>query len=166
MTLADALLQTIDIEGAITRRLLERVPEDRSEFAPHPRSMPLGKLAMHVATLPGLATVVLTTESFDVGKMASPDLVFRSPAALIDTFDAALASTRSQLESKTDEFLSTRWRFHYGERTLSDTPRVVTIQHMFLGHLSHHRAQLGTYLRALDIPVPGMYGPSADEKPS
>ena len=164
MTIADVLLQTLSIEGTMTRRLLERVPDDRAAFTPHPKSMTMGKLAMHVATLPWLATVILTTDFFDIATMSAPDLVFHSTAQLLSTFDQTLASTRSELENKSDDFLSTPWHFHFGERTLSNTPRAVTLNHSFLGHLSHHRAQLGTYLRALDIPLPGMYGPSADER--
>ena len=164
MTITDLLLQTFDVELAMTGRMLDRVPTDRPDWLPHPRSMPIGKLAMHVATLPGLATLCLTTDSFDLVGSTPPDLNLRSHEQLLATFDEASGKARAALASATDEQLSARWRFSYGERIISDESRAFTLTHMFLGHLSHHRAQLGTYLRQLELPVPGVYGPSADDQ--
>lgn len=159
----DLLWQGFEIEAGMTRRVLDRVPTDKPDWVPHPRSMPLGRLAMHVATLPRLATLCLTTPGFDLAAASSPDLTLRSHARLLETFDESLCSLQTALSTSTDEHLSEPWRFSFGDRVLSKTPRGVTLLHMFLGHLSHHRAQLGTYLRLLDLPVPGVYGPSADE---
>lgn len=163
MTIAELLSQSLAIELAMTRRMLDRVPTDNPAFAPHPKSMPLGKLAMHVATLPRLATLIISTPAFDLTNAPATDLTLRSHEQLVATFDENVRILQSALNSATDEQLSQPWRFSFGERVISDEPRAVTLLHMFLGHMSHHRAQLGTYLRLLDLPVPGVYGPSADE---
>jgi uncharacterized damage-inducible protein DinB len=165
MTLSELLLQTFDIEMPMTRRILERVPLDKPGWAPHPRSMPLGRLAMHVATLPGLATVCLTTQHFDLANLPGPDQNLPPGQSLLSVFDKSEQAMRAALARAKDDDLSEPWPFVVSGRVLSDKPRAVTLLHNFLGHLSHHRAQLGMYLRLLDLPVPGVYGPSADETP-
>ena len=164
MTVADLLLQTMDVELAMARRILDRVPTDCPDWAPHVKSMPLGKLAMHVATLPGLATLCLNSDSFNLADSTPPDLTLRSHDQLLGTFDETSGKARAALAAASEEQLSAPWRFSFGERVISDTSRAFTLTHIFLGHLIHHRAQLGTYLRQLDLPVPGVYGPSADDQ--
>lgn len=166
MTLREVLQQTFDMETVMTRRVLDRVPTDNPAWTPHAKSMPLGKLAMHVATLPGLATLCLTSPGFDLTTAQPPDLTLRSHDQLLTVYDDNVHNMRSALSSATDDQLSEPWRFSFGDRVISNNPRAVTLLHMFLGHMSHHRAQLGTYLRLLDLPVPGVYGPSADESAS
>ncbi len=164
LTTAELLLQNFDIETSMTRRLLERVPTGNPDWTPHPKSMPLGRLAMHVATLPGLITACLGTPDFDIAAYQPPDLTLHSREHLLSTFDATVSEARTALSEATEEQLAFIWRLRFGDRLLSESSRALTINHACIGHLIHHRAQLGTYLRALDLPVPGVYGPSADER--
>ena len=163
MTTAELLLQDFDMEMGMTRRTLERVPEDKPDYKPHEKSMPMGKLAVHVATLPRLGTFVLTTPSLDLTTAKWPDMTFVSREKLLADFDALAAEARAALAAASDADLAAPWKFSYGERVLSNSPRSVAFLHMFVNHLIHHRAQLGVYLRLNDVPVPGVYGPSADE---
>jgi uncharacterized damage-inducible protein DinB len=163
MTTAELLLQDYDMEIGMTRRTLERVPEDKPDYKPHEKSMPMGKLALHVATLPKLGSFVLTTPSLDLTTAKWPDMTFISREKLLADFDALAAEARAALVAASDADLATPWKFSYGERVLSNSPRSLAFRHMFFNHLIHHRAQLGVYLRLNDVPVPGVYGPSADE---
>jgi uncharacterized damage-inducible protein DinB len=165
MTTAELLLQDFDIEMAMTRRILERVPEDKPDFKCHEKSMPLGKLAMHVATLPVFGTKILTTPSMDMAAPGHswPDMTFRTRDTTLTAFDAAASEARAALAASSDADLAAIWKFSFGDRVLSNCPRSLAYRHMFFNHMVHHRAQLGVYLRLNDIPVPGLYGPSADE---
>ncbi len=163
MTTVDLLAHTFKTELGMTRRILAAVPDDKPDWQPHPKSMSLGKLALHVATLPRMAVVCLTTDHFDVGT-SNLNPILESQGQLLTTFDQAAADALATLERTNDGYLAENWKFHFGDRILSDESRAATLLHFFLGHLIHHRAQLGTYLRALDLPVPGVYGPSADDK--
>jgi uncharacterized damage-inducible protein DinB len=164
MTTSEVLLQDYDMEIAMTRRILDRVPEDIPEFKCHEKSMALGKLAMHVATLPTFGSLVLTTSGLDMASNTAkwPDMTFRGRDALLATFDAA--ETRAHLAAASDANLAEHWKFSFGDRIIVDDPRSLAFRHMCFNHLIHHRAQLGVYLRLNDIPVPGLYGPSADEQ--
>jgi uncharacterized damage-inducible protein DinB len=164
MTISQVLLEPYDIEIAMTRRLLERVPADHTDFKPHEKSMPLGQLATHVATLPGLGLLILTTPSCDVTNTRFPDQTFVSPEKLLTDFDSLSAQVRSALSASTDDDLAQPWKFSVGDFVFSETSRSCTFSHTFMNHLVHHRAQLGVYLRLLNLPVPGVYGPSADDK--
>jgi uncharacterized damage-inducible protein DinB len=166
MTTAELLLQDFDMEMAMTRRILERVPEDKSDFKCHEKSMPLGKLAMHVATLPVFGKVILTTPFMDMAdaKTSWPDMTFRSRDLAVATFDSAVNEARAALVGSSDADLAETWKFSFGDQVISNSPRSLAFRHMFSNHLIHHRAQLGVYLRLNDIPVPGVYGPSADEQ--
>jgi len=165
MTTAELLLQDYDMEMGMTRRTLERVPEDKPGYKPHEKSMALGRLAMHVATLPRFGTVVLTTPNLDLAAPGRewPDMTFRTRDITLATFDAAAAEARAKLAAASDTDLATPWKFSFGERIISNGPRSLAFRHMFFNHLIHHRAQLGVYLRLNDLSVPGVYGPSADE---
>ena len=165
MTTAELLLQDFDMEMANTRRTLERVPEDKPDYKPHEKSMAMGKLAMHVATLPVFGKTILTTASLDMANssLPHPDMTFRTREITLATFDAAAAEGRAALAAASDADLAATWKFSYGEHVISDVPRSLSFRHLFFNHLIHHRAQLGVYLRLNDVPVPGVYGPSADE---
>jgi uncharacterized damage-inducible protein DinB len=167
MTIAEILLQDYDMEMEMTRRTLERVPEGNAEYRCHAKSTGLGKLAMHVATLPGLGMMILSTPSLDLADPAMatkwPDMTFRTVEAMLATFDAGVGETRAALAKASDEELLTDWRFSFGANLISEGPRSVAFRHMCVNHMVHHRAQLGVYLRLNDVPVPGLYGPSADE---
>jgi uncharacterized damage-inducible protein DinB len=165
MTTADILLQDFDIEMASTRRTLERVPEDNPDYKPHEKSFNFGKLAMHVATLPAFGKIILTTPSMDMANPSHefPDNTFRTRDIMLATFDAAANEARAALAASSDADLAQPWKFSFGDHVISDSPRSLAYRHMFFNHLLHHRAQLCVYLRMNDIPVPGLYGPSADE---
>jgi uncharacterized damage-inducible protein DinB len=168
MTIADLLLQDYDTEISNTRRTLERVPEDRPEWAPHEKSMKLGKLAMHCATLPVFGQYILEDDSMDVAdpnpKRKHPDLTFTTRAAALSRLEKAASACRAALAASTDDHLSAPWTLSYGEHVLFTGARSQAWRIMCFNHLIHHAAQLGVYLRLLDIPVPALYGPSADEK--
>jgi len=165
MTTAELLLQDYDIEMKMTRRILERVPEDNPEYKCHEKSMPLGKLTMHVATLPAFGKTILTTPSLNMADPAAkwPDHTFTTRDYALVTFDAAASDCRAALAACTDAQLAEPWKFSFGDHVISSSPRSLAYRHMCFNHLIHHRAQLGVYLRLNNIPVPGVYGPSADE---
>jgi uncharacterized damage-inducible protein DinB len=163
MTTAELLLQDFDIEMGMTRRTLERIPEDKPDYKPHEKSMPMGKLARHVATLPRFGTFILTTPSLDLTTAKWPEMTFSTREKLLADFDALAAEARAALAASSDADLATPWKFSFGEQVISTSPRSLTFRHSFFNHLIHHRAQLGVYLRLNDVPVPGLYGPSADE---
>ena len=165
MTTTDLLRQTLHIELAMTRRTLERVPEDLPTWQPHPKSMPLGRLALHLVRVPDLITLCLTTPGLDAATGQPPDRTFSTRDHLLRTFDDSVARLEDALGSATEADLAQPWPFSFKGNVVSAEPRAVTILHMGLGHLIHHRAQLGTYLRLNDLPVPAVYGPSADERP-
>jgi len=166
MTTAEILLQDYDIEMAMTRRILERVPEDNPDYKCHEKSMPLGKLTMHVATLPVFGKTILTTPNMDMKdpKTSWPDMTFRNRDIALATFDAAAADARAALVASSDADLAANWKFSVGDHVISNGPRSLAFKHMYFNHLIHHRAQLGVYLRLNDVAVPGVYGPSADEQ--
>ena len=165
MKISDVLLQDFDMEMESTRRLLERIPEDNAEFKPHEKSFAIGKLAMHVATLPTFGKVILTTPAMDMKEptQAFPDNTFRTRDILMATFTAGASGCRAALASSSDEEMQAPWKFSFGEHVISNAPRAQSYRIFFFNHLLHHRAQLTVYLRLNDIPVPGLYGPSADE---
>jgi uncharacterized damage-inducible protein DinB len=163
MTIAEILLLDFDAEIAGTRRTLERIPANDPQWKPHEKSMPIGRLAMHVARLPQFCTRFLTTSELDMGKEKMPDLVFQSTDHLLSQLDQNAAEAKAHLAASSDDDLRKTWQLSYNGKILVDQPRMVLYRTMFLNHLVHHRAQLGVYLRLTNIPVPGLYGPSADE---
>jgi uncharacterized damage-inducible protein DinB len=166
MGLSQSLLPEFDHEMANTRKVLERVPENRGDFRPHPKSMALGRLAGHLAELPGFAASALTTESLDFAPVGGPPrtpYVMTSRKELLDRFDAGVAGARAALAAATDEELDRPWTLSVGGRKIFTLPRKAALRGFVLSHSIHHRAQLGVYLRMNDVPVPGLYGPSADE---
>jgi uncharacterized damage-inducible protein DinB len=165
MTTAELLLQDYDTEMKSTRRVLERIPDNNPEYKCHDKSMPLGRLAMHVATLPAFGRVVLTTPGMDMAdpNHKFPDNTWRTRDIALTTFDANAAAARAALASLSDSQLAEHWKFSFGDNVISDSPRSQAYRQFFFNHLLHHRAQLSVYLRLNDIPVPGLYGPSADE---
>jgi uncharacterized damage-inducible protein DinB len=163
MTIAEILLQDFDHEIAGTRTTLERIPADKPDFKCHDKSMPMGRLAVHVATLPRFGTTILTTPSMDLATTQFPTLTFESREKLLSDFDALAAEARAALAKSSDADLQQPWKFSFGDKVISNMPRSATYRSMFFNHLIHHRAQLGVYLRLNDLPVPPLYGPSADD---
>jgi uncharacterized damage-inducible protein DinB len=163
MTIADILLQDFDTEMTGTRTTLERIPETNPEFKCHDKSMPMGRLSVHVATLSRFGTMILTTDSMDLATRKFPPIVFESREKLLADFDALSVEARSALVESSDEHLQKNWKMAWGDKVIVDAPRSVLYRTMFFNHLIHHRAQLGVYLRLNNQPVPPLYGPSADD---
>jgi uncharacterized damage-inducible protein DinB len=164
MTTAETLLLDYDAEIANTRRILERIPEDKPDWKPHDKSMPMGRLAVHVSRLPDFATTILTTPELNLANHKFPPMIFESREKLLTTLDETSTEARRSLEAATDECLQEQWKLSWGEKTIVEAPRAVLYRTMFLNHLVHHRGQLTVYLRLNDVAVPGLYGPSADEQ--
>ncbi|MBV8709343.1 MAG: DinB family protein [Acidobacteriaceae bacterium] len=163
MTVAQTLLLDFDPEIANTRRTLERIPETDPQWKPHEKSMPIGRLALHVARLPEFCTRILSTDELNMAKEKFPDLTFQSTAHLLTELERTAGEAKSLLAAASDDDLKKSWKLSFGDRVIIDEPRMVLYRTMFLNHMVHHRAQLGVYLRLLGIPVPGLFGPSADE---
>ena len=163
MTIAEVLLLDYDAEIQNTRRILERIPEN-PQWKPHDKSMPMGRLAVHVARLPMFGSTILNTDELDMATAKFPPLVFESRERLLEQLEETSSETRKALESSSDEHLQKNWKLRFGEQVFGDAPRAVLYRTMFLNHLVHHRAQLSVYLRLNEVPVPGLYGPSADEQ--
>jgi uncharacterized damage-inducible protein DinB len=163
MPLVDALLPEFDHEMTTTRKLLERVPDDKFAWKPHDKSMSLGQLANHVATIPSWGGVTLAQSEFDLA--ANPQAPpATSRADILSTFDGHVATTRAVLVGYADEAMAAPWALKHGASTLFSMPRAGVWRGFVMSHLIHHRAQLGVYLRMQDIALPATYGPSADEQ--
>jgi uncharacterized damage-inducible protein DinB len=146
---------------ASTRRLLERVPTEKGEWKPHPKSFPLGHLALLVATMPGWITRTVRGTEIDLSK--SEGYSFQKTEALLAQFDRHVREARDAISSAKDEDFDVQWSLKMGDQVLFSAPRgVVVRQH--INHLVHHRGQLTVYLRLLDVPLPSIYGPTADER--
>ena len=165
MTIAEILLQDYDIEISNTRRTLERVPEGKNDWKCHDKSMPLGKLAMHCATLPRFGSYIILDDGMDMSnsKRSHLPLVFESREACLRQLDESAKACREALASSSDVALSAPWRFSFGEHLICNNSRTLTFRQMCFNHLIHHTTQLGVYLRLNDLPVPPLYGPSADD---
>ncbi len=163
MTMNKLLLSEFNEEMKKTRTTLERVPVDKKDFAPHPKSMPLGKLAPHVAQLPGFGLTVLTTPELDFSKGSFKPLPFESSAQLLSAFDELADKVRTALQNTSEEAWEQNWKLSFQGKPIFEGPRFLAYRQMFLNHLVHHRAQLGVYLRLNEKPVPATYGPSADD---
>jgi len=162
MGLVDSLLPEFDHEMTTTRKVLERVPDDRFDWKPHAKSFSMGQLAQHVATIPMWGAVTLNQSELDLGRDQRMDPV-TTRAAVLSMFDQHVASTRNALSATADAALMVPWSLKRGTQTIFTMPRVGVWRSFVMSHLIHHRAQLALYLRLNDIPVPSMYGPSADE---
>lgn len=164
MPINQLLLTEFDEEIKKTRAMLERVPADKKDFAPHPKSMSLGKLAPHVAELAGFGVNVMTTPALDFSAAPRTRLEFQSPEQLVKAFDEGAAKARAALASLPDDAWNQNWKLSFGDKTIFNGSRFLAYRQMFLNHLVHHRAQLGVYLRLNETPVPATYGPSADDR--
>jgi uncharacterized damage-inducible protein DinB len=155
-------LGDLEHELAVTRRTLERVPDEHLAWQPHPKSTPLGRLAAHIAQIPFWLGQIVTQPELDLaaGAGAVPS---HGRDAILQRFDETAAAAVAALQAASGESLGEPWTLRYGDRVLMALPRVATIRTLVISHMVHHRAQLGVYLRLLDVPVPGAYGPSADE---
>jgi uncharacterized damage-inducible protein DinB len=158
-----ALINELKHEGAQTRKMLERIPFDKFNWKPHEKSKELGKLAIHVAEIPGWVSRSLSTSEFDMATMKRQTPELQSKEDLLKLLDDSIQNAVNDLENANDADMGVMWTFKRGDHVIFTLPRVAVIRSMALSHLVHHRGQLSVYLRLLDVPVPGMYGPSADE---
>ena len=161
MPVGQSLLPEFDQEMAGTRRLLERVPSDKGGWKPHPRSFSLGHLAQLVSWMPGWITNTLREPSLDLGKAGGYSL--EQTETLLKAFDDNVRSAREALRSTPDADWEKTWTLKRGDQVLWAAPRRVVVRN-HINHLIHHRAQLTVYLRLQDVPLPSLYGPTADEK--
>jgi uncharacterized damage-inducible protein DinB len=167
MTIGQSMLGEFDQEMQNTRKTLERVPDDKWNWKPHEKSGTLGWLAGHVATLPGWTTMTINTTEFDYAP-ASGKSDYKLPktdnrAELLAVFDKESAEARAALASVSDQDIMKTWKLLAGGHEIFAMPRVAVVRGVVMNHLIHHRAQLTVYFRLLNIAVPGLYGPSADE---
>jgi uncharacterized damage-inducible protein DinB len=163
MTMSQTLLPEFDNEMRLTRKALERVPDDKFDWKPHAKSMSMGRLAGHLAELPGFAAAMIMTDGMDFDKGEYKPAVVSNRAEVLALFDKTAAEAREAIVGATDDHLRQPWKLIYQQKALFDAPRAVGLRAMAMNHLVHHRGQLSVYLRLNDIAVPSIYGPSADE---
>lgn len=166
MTLSQRLLPEFDQEMANTRKVLERIPADKLEWKAHPKSNTIGWVGMHVADIPGWAEFMLTKDSLDIAPPGGTP--YRTPAAdsreaILKHFDERAAAGRAAIAAASDDDFAKPWSLLHGGNVIFTQPRYVVLRNSVMNHLVHHRAHLCVYLRLNDVPVPGLYGPSADE---
>ena len=163
----DALLPEFEHEMANTRKVLERCPEDKFGWKPHPKSFSMGSLATHIANMTGWTTDVMEKDAFDIAPVGAPPYK-EEPATtrqeLLEKFDKSASGARAALAGASDEQFAQTWSLLAGGETLLTMPRIACIRSFVMNHCIHHRAQLTVYLRLNDVPVPAIYGPSADEQ--
>ena len=165
MKMTDLFLTQLDSEAARTRRALERVPEGRDDWKPHDKSMPLGRLAMLVARMPSWITLIIKQDELDLNPPGGSNIdqkPLRTSAELVKALDEGVAQARQALQGVTDDQLMKPWRLLMSGKVVNEEPRHVVLRDTFM-HLSHHRGQLTVYQRLNDVPVPAIYGPSADD---
>ncbi len=166
MAISESLLPEFDQEMANTRKTLERVPEDKFDWKPHEKSFAMGGLATHLANLPSWAVLTLNQDEFDMAPPGGEP--WKLPEAnsrqeLLEMFDKNVTDARAAIAGASDERMFSPWSLLSGGNTLMTMPKIAVLRSFVMNHIIHHRAQLGVYLRLNDIPVPSIYGPSADE---
>jgi uncharacterized damage-inducible protein DinB len=167
MTVADALLPEFDQETVTTRSLLALVPDNKADWKPHPKSFSLGALSMHLATIPFWAQTTLERSEFDIKPADGPDYIppaFETTQKVLETYDNSVAATRRLLSATTDAAFEEPWSLKSSGSLIFTMPRLVVFRTHILSHSIHHRGQLSVYLRLLDIPLPSIYGPTADTR--
>lgn len=162
MTIIQFLQQQLEQEGNTTRRMLQRIPDDKLDWQPHEKSMTIKRLASHIAELPTWLGMALHTDELDFENNPYQPVNITSTAQLLEFFEKNLAEGKAQLANAKEEGLSKIWTLRSGKNIFSAEPKAAVMR-MALSQIIHHRAQLGVYLRLLNVPIPGSYGPSADE---
>ena len=156
------LFKELEQEALTTRKMLSIIPDDKYDWRPHPKSMTIRSLATHIAELPTWVTLALTTDGLDFATQPYDPKIINNTAELMDLFEISLEDGRSHLKVANDGQLEGNWALRSGEHILMDLTKYETIRHTYC-QIVHHRAQMGVFLRLLDVPIPGSYGPSADE---
>jgi len=165
MKMTDFFLAQLEAEAVRTRRALERVPDNLDDWKPHDKSFPMGALAQHLSNIPGWTTVTIQQDQFDVAPEGTPTKAepLGSMAEILNVFDENVAKARAAIAGASDEQMFQTWTLLSGGKPIFSLPRIGCLRGFVMNHMIHHRAQLGVYLRLNDIPVPSIYGPSADE---
>ena len=163
MRLVDSILMEIDQEAQTTKRILDRIPEDKLTWKPHPKSFSLGQLALHIASVPGSVAAAAVPDSMEAPNFSQPEP--KSRQEVLDTFSKSLESAKDALKKMDDARLMSMWSLTKNGKVLMSVPRIGFIRSILMNHNYHHRGQLSVYLRMLGVPVPSIYGPSADENP-
>lgn len=162
MPIVDAILKELEEEGKVTQRVLERIPEDKLTWKPHPKSFSLGQLAMHIAAQGSLAQVAADeVHQIQIPCPAEPN----NRKEIIDAFTLGLTAAKQLLSEMDDVTITAKWVGQLNGKTILEMPRIAFIRMAMLNHIYHHRGQLSVYLRLLNVSVPSIYGPSADENP-
>ena len=164
MGINEAFIAELKQEGASTRKLLERVPMDKPDWKPHEKSAKLGNLALHVAELPGWVPVSLDQDELDFATFEYKPVIPKNTEELLAVHDKNIEKALKCLENARDGKFMENWTMRMGEKVYFTMPKAAVVRSFSYNHLYHHRAQLGVYLRLLDIPLPGLYGPTADEQ--
>jgi uncharacterized damage-inducible protein DinB len=159
----DPILMEIEQEAKVTQRVLDRVPGDKLTWKPHPRSSSLGQLAMHIAVGQGRLAEMVAKDTHEIGNITQPQP--GSQKEILEAFTQSTAAALETLKKLNDSQLMTAWTLTKGGKVLLSAPRIGFIRSILMNHFYHHRGQLSVYLRLLDVPVPSIYGPSADENP-
>lgn len=163
MPLIDGMLLELDQEAQTTRRLLERISDAHLTWRPHPKARTLGELALHIATVPGAVAELAMLKEVQAPNFVDP--IPKSAREVVVALDESIAKAKKVLGGVSDEVLLSPWRMMQGDRELFTQPRIALLRSIMLNHWYHHRGQLSVYLRQLDVPIPSIYGPSADENP-
>lgn len=164
MALSNALAAELKHEASNTRKILSRIPEEHFDWKPHEKSMTLGKLACHIAELTQWAALIIHLPEFDFAKTPLSRCKAINGKELLENFEDNLEQAIAALQNTSDDVLDENWTLRRGEVVVVSMPKKIALRSMLLNHIIHHRGQLSVYLRLLNIPVPGMYGPSADER--
>lgn len=162
MEIIKMLLKELEQEAKTTRKMLERIPDDKYDWQPHPKSMKIRNLATHIAELPTWVSLTLATTELDFAISPYQPVIIDDTKSLIELFEKSLVSARKDLEKATEEDLKPDWTLRNGDQIYSVSSKLEVIR-MSFSQIIHHRAQLGVFLRLLDVPIPGSYGPSADD---
>ncbi len=161
----EPMIGEIQQEAATTKRVLERVPQDKLGWKPHPRSMSLGQLAMHVATIPGGITRLAQVDDFEINPANLIPAVPKNTEEILVALEASVKAAKDYLGGVSESAAGANWRATLNGKEVMAMPRAVMLRSIMLNHWYHHRGQLSVYLRLLEVPVPTIYGPSADENP-
>ena len=163
MRLVDSFLMELDQEAQTTKRVLERIPDDKLGWKPHPKSYSLGQLALHIASVPGNVAAAASQDTLEAPNFSQPEP--KSRQEILETFSKSLTSAKDTLNKMDDARLMSMWSLTRNGKVLMTVPRIGFLRSVLMNHNYHHRGQLSVYLRMLDVPVPSIYGPSADENP-
>jgi uncharacterized damage-inducible protein DinB len=163
MRIVDSILMELDQEAQTTKRVLDRIPEDKLAWKPHPKSFSLGQLALHIASVPGRVAAAAVPDSMEAPSFSQPEP--KSRQEVLDTFSSSLENAKDTLNKMDDARIMSMWSLTKNGKVLMSVPRIGFVRSILMNHNYHHRGQLSVYLRMLGVPVPSIYGPSADETP-